>query len=219
MKRLSVSENLVAAVMQITGGAALLLLLTYTAWHTGGLFARYVQPPWIGYAAAIGVESSVVTLSAWIGLNRKSSRSVRKPMVVLGLVVLVSMLANTAEGFVSRYSNQLTVTTVGHIDPVQAGIGLVATGMISVIVFALSDILGSNVKTVSDTVRQENQTVEATKQDRMAWIHQMEGQVTPEAIVGQFGVTERTAYRDLGEYRQTSVEVSNNGHESDVDRA
>jgi len=219
MKRLSVSENLVVAVMQITGCAALLLLLTYTAWHTGGLFARHVQPPWIGYAAAIGVESSVVTLSAWIGLNRKSNRSVRKPMVVLGLVVLVSMLANIAEGFVARYSNQLTVLTVEHIDPVQAGIGFAATGMISVIVFALSDILGSNVKTVSDTVRQENQTVEATKADRLAWIRQMEGQVTPEAIVGQFGVTERTAYRDLGEYRQTVPQAADNGHESGINEA
>ncbi|MBK7178356.1 MAG: hypothetical protein IPH82_14420 [Chloroflexi bacterium] len=43
--------------------------------HTGGLLARYVDPPAIGYVAAFGIEAAVVSLSLRIGELRRSKQS------------------------------------------------------------------------------------------------------------------------------------------------
>jgi len=126
---------------------SLLALLTYTLVHTGGLLARYVHPPAIGYVAAFGIEAAVVSLSLRIGELRRSKQSTGFFLFVLIAVVVVSAVANIAEGFTAVQGEQLTSDTIQQLDPVQAFIGLAATGLVSLIVLALAEILGTDVET------------------------------------------------------------------------
>ena len=126
---------------------SLLALLTYTLVHTGSLLARYVHPSIVGYVAAFGIEAAVVSLSLRIGELRKSKQPIGFFMFVLVAVVIVSAVANIAEGFTAVQGEQLTVFTIRSLDPVQAFIGLAATGLVSLIVLALSEIIGTDVDT------------------------------------------------------------------------
>lgn len=126
---------------------SLIALLTYTLVHTGGLLARYVHPPAIGYVAAFGIEAAVVSLSLRIGELRRSKQSTGFFLFVLIAVVVVSAVANIAEGFTAVQGEQLTSVTIQQLDPVQAFIGLAATGLVSLIVLALAEILGTDVET------------------------------------------------------------------------
>ncbi len=126
---------------------SLLALLTYTLVHTGGLLARYVHPAIIGYVAAFGIEAAVVSLSLRIGELRRTKQSTGFFLFVLIAVVVVSAVANIAEGFTAVQDEALTLATVRTLDPVQAFIGLSATGLVSLIVLALAEILGTDVET------------------------------------------------------------------------
>jgi hypothetical protein len=126
---------------------SLLALLTYTLVHTGGLLARYVHPSLVGYVAAFGIEAAVVSLSLRIGELRRSKQSPGFFLFVLVAVVVVSAVANIAEGFTAVQGEALTLATVRTLDPVQAFIGLAATGLVSLIVLALAEILGTDVET------------------------------------------------------------------------
>jgi hypothetical protein len=126
---------------------ALLALLTYTLVHTGGLLARYVHPAAIGYVAAFGIEAAVVSLSLRIGELRRSKQSTGFFLFVLISVVVVSAVANIAEGFTAVQGEPLTIETIRQLDPIQAFIGLAATGLISLIVLALAEIIGTDVET------------------------------------------------------------------------
>lgn len=137
---------------------SLLALLTYTLVHTGGLLARYVHPPAIGYIAALGIEAAVVSLSLRIGELRRSKQSTGFFLFVLIAVVVVSAVANIAEGFTIVQGEALTRATIQTLDPVQAFIGLAATGLVSLIVLALAEILGTDVETaVKQAERQRKQ--------------------------------------------------------------
>jgi hypothetical protein len=134
---------------------ALLALLTYTLVHTGGLLARYVHPPVIGYVAAFGIEAAVVSLSLRIGELRRSKQSTGFFLFVLIAVVIVSAVANIAEGFTAVQGERLTTQTIRQLDPIQAFIGLAATGLVSLIVLALAEIIGTDVETaVQQSARQ-----------------------------------------------------------------
>ena len=136
--------------IQLAAGIiSLAALLTYTLIHTGGLLARYITPPWAGYVAALGIEIAIVSLSLRIGDLRKSGLNAGWFLFVLVSVVVVSALANVYEGFHTYYGQPLTVATVGNLDAIQAAIGLAATGLISLIVLALSEIIGSDVQTIA----------------------------------------------------------------------
>ncbi|MCB8940395.1 MAG: MarR family transcriptional regulator [Ardenticatenaceae bacterium] len=126
---------------------SLMALLTYTLVHTGGLLARYVHPEIIGYVAAFGIEAAVVSLSLRIGELRRTRQSPGFFLFVLIAVVVVSAVANIAEGFTAVQGAALTLATVRTLDPVQAFIGLAATGLVSLIVLALAEILGTDVET------------------------------------------------------------------------
>jgi hypothetical protein len=126
---------------------SLLALLTYTLVHTGGLLAHYVHPAFIGYIAAFGIEAAVVSLSLRIGELRRSRQSTGFFLFVLVSVVVVSAVANIAEGFTAVQGEQLTSQTIRQLDAIQAFIGLAATGLISLIVLALAEILGTDVET------------------------------------------------------------------------
>jgi hypothetical protein len=134
---------------------ALLALLTYTLVHTGGLLARYVHPPIVGYVAAFGIEAAVVSLSLRIGELRRSKQSTGFFIFVLIAVVIVSAVANIAEGFTAVQGERLTVNTIRQLDPIQAFIGLAATGLISLIVLALAEILGTDVETIVKQAEKE----------------------------------------------------------------
>lgn len=142
---------------------SLFALLTYTLVHTGGLLARYVHPAAIGYVAAFGIEAAVVSLSLRIGELRRSRQSTGFFFFVLIAVVVVSAVANIAEGFTAVQGEALTLATVRSLDPVQAFIGLAATGLVSLIVLALAEILGTDVETAVKQADKERKRQPATR--------------------------------------------------------
>jgi len=136
-------------------------LLLYTFWHTGGLLSRYVAPGFIGYVAAMGVEAAIVSLSLRIGSLRKSGQSPVFFLFVLVSVVVVSAGANIAEGFAASQGELLTSETVAELDWLQAGLGAAATGLVSLIVLAMSEIVGTDVESQARAARRERAKAEA----------------------------------------------------------
>ncbi|MBK8905472.1 MAG: helix-turn-helix domain-containing protein [Anaerolineaceae bacterium] len=147
---------------------SLLALLTYTLVHTGGLLARYVHPAIIGYVAAFGIEAAVVSLSLRIGELRRTKQSTGFFLFVLIAVVVVSAVANIAEGFTAVQDEALTLATVRTLDPVQAFIGLSATGLVSLIVLALAEILGTDVETAVKQADKERKRPTTSKTTQAA---------------------------------------------------
>jgi hypothetical protein len=145
MNRKITATQLRQAAMAASVAISLALLLVYTWWHTGGLMARYVAPPWLGYVAAAGIEIAIVALSLRIRDLRHARQDVALYIGALLAVVVVSAGANMAEGYQTRYSVALTVDNLNGIDPIQATIGVLATGLISLLVFALAEIIGQDI--------------------------------------------------------------------------
>jgi hypothetical protein len=132
--------------LQITIGLlSLVCLLAYTWTHTGGLLAEYVNPAFVGYIAALGIELSIVGLSLRIGELKRSGLDARFFVATLIAVVTVSALANVAMGYSVRFGEPLTVANVGQLDIVQAVVSLAATGLISLVTFALAELVGQDV--------------------------------------------------------------------------
>jgi hypothetical protein len=141
MKRYFSKTNL-----QITIGLlSLVCLLSYTWAHTGGLLAEYVNPPFVGYIAALGIELSIVGLSLRIGELKRSGLDARFFVATLIAVVTVSALANVAMGYSVKFGEPLTVANVGQLDIVQAIVSLAATGLISLVTFTLAELVGQDV--------------------------------------------------------------------------
>ena len=134
-----------AKVQIVIGLLSLAGLLSYTWTHTGNLLASYVRPDYIGYLAAGGIELSIVGLSIRIGDLRKSNVNPRFFVFTLIAVVIVSALANMSEGFAVKFAEPLTLANVGKLDMVQAIVSVAATGLISLVTLALSEIVGSDV--------------------------------------------------------------------------
>lgn len=132
-------------LMIIIGVLSLGGLLSYTFTHTGNLLASYVSPAIVGFLAAGGIELSIVGLSMRIGELRKAGLSSRFFWFTLVAVVLVSALANITEGFYVKYGEVLTILNIGKLDIVQAVVSIAATGLISLVTLALSEIIGQDV--------------------------------------------------------------------------
>ena len=144
----------------IQTGAAILatsLLLLYTWFHTGSLLARYIVIWPIGYVAAAGIEVAIVSLSLRLGQVgwKANGTAVYKAALIMALVV--SALANIAEGYAALYTLPgaatpalLTWGSMWQIDPVQALLGVAATGLISILVYALADGIGGDVAHAQD---------------------------------------------------------------------
>lgn len=152
------------AKVQLTVGIiSLIALLIYTLAHTGALLSRYVTPGYIGYICALGIEMSIVSLSLRIGDLRKSQQSTAFFLFVLVSVVVVSAIANVSEGFSTMYQEQLTLSNVRQLDFVQSLIGVTSTGLISLIVLALAEIVGTDVtQTVKLVEKERNKKVSLT---------------------------------------------------------
>lgn len=154
------------AKVQLTVGIiSLIALLIYTLAHTGALLSRYVTPGYIGYICALGIEMSIVSLSLRIGDLRKSQQSTAFFLFVLVSVVVVSAIANVSEGFSTMYQEQLTLSNVRQLDFVQSLIGVTSTGLISLIVLALAEIVGTDVtQTVKLVEKERNKKVSLTEE-------------------------------------------------------
>ena len=139
-------KYLTKANTQITIGLlSLICLLAYTWTHTGGLLAEYVNPAFVGYVAALGIELSIVGLSLRIGDLKRSGLDARFFVGTLIAVVAVSALANVAMGYTVKFGQPLTVDSVKQLDIVQAIVSLAATGLISLVTFALAELVGQDV--------------------------------------------------------------------------
>ncbi len=149
-----------ARLQIILGSLSLIALLIYTLQHTGSLLAHYVEPVAIGYIAAFGIEAAVVSLSLRIGDLRRSNKNTTFFLAVLVAVVIVSALANIAEGFRTIQGEPLTLTNIQKLDVAQAIIGLSATGLISLIVLALSEIIGTDVNLAVQIAERERKASE-----------------------------------------------------------
>ena len=141
------------------GLLSLLCLLSYTWTHTGGLLAEYVNPAFVGYLAALGIELSIVGLSLRIGELKRSGLDARFFVLTLIAVVSVSALANVAMGYAVKFGEPLTLANVGRLDIVQAMVSLAATGLISLVTFALAELVGQDV---SAAVKVSGKTVKVS---------------------------------------------------------
>ena len=155
---------------------SLVALLVYTFFHTGATLAHYVEPWIIGYIAAAGIETAVISLSIRIGDLRRARQDSRLLVSVLLAVLGVSTLANVSEGFAVMYGQPLTVTNVQQLDWLQALIGLASTGLISVVVFAMSEVVSVDVNQVVRDHERERRANERRAQPRV----QVEPRAAPE---------------------------------------
>ena len=131
---------------------ALVFLLVYNFFHTGSLLASYMPPEysWVGYLAAGGIELSVVALARQIGLRKNNAQDTTFFYIVLGMVVVVSALANAAMGFLAKYSEVPTIATILKLDWLEIIVWLAATALISFIVLSLAEILGQDLEASSN---------------------------------------------------------------------
>lgn len=137
----------------------LVTLLVYTFVHTGGLLSEYVEPFQVGYVAALGIEAAIITMSIRLGKllrqlaqNAYRGRETWLSFVWQGLTLLfvltVSAIANIVEGHKVKHGAELTLTTIQELDALQIVIGLVATGVIPVVVLAMTEIVSGEVKAI-----------------------------------------------------------------------
>lgn len=221
--------------IQLTAGIISLVgLLAYTLVHTGGLLARYIEPGFVGYVAALGVEVAIVSLSLRIGDLRRSNLNYGFFLFVLVSVVVVSALANVAEGFRTSEGVPLTVANAQRLDIVQAAIGLAATGLISLIVLALSEIIGTDVQQMAaaadrkrrkdekepeknniETARQidleQDAKTKADKQAAMLDIWRAKPDARPAEVYRGAGVSRSTYYTYLNELIESGT-IHQNGN-------
>lgn len=129
-----------------TATAALLTLLSYTWWHTGGLLAQFVQPAVLGYTCAAGIEMSVVAMMLRIGARQRAGQRRGWLFAVLIAALVVSAGANLAEGHRTYTGDTLTVARFAALDAVWVVLSVAATALISGIVLALSEVVGADVR-------------------------------------------------------------------------
>ncbi|MHA1216225.1 MAG: hypothetical protein ACTSPX_02725 [Candidatus Thorarchaeota archaeon] len=137
--------NVRTKILLGTAIPGLVLLLAYNFVHIGGLLAEYVRPWQVGYAAAFGIETIVVSLSLQIGMERRHGTRAGFFVGVLVAVVAVSAVANVVQGYSTKYGVELTLSNAAAIDPIQALVGTAATGLLSLVVFALAEIIGQDI--------------------------------------------------------------------------
>ncbi len=129
----------------IIGLLSLVGVLLYNWTHTGGLLASYVKPEFVGYIAAAGIELAVVGLSLRIDEMRRAQADATFHLVTLAAVVIVSALANIAQGYLVKFGTELTSANIGRLDAVQVVVSLSATGLLSLVVFALAEVVGHDI--------------------------------------------------------------------------
>ena len=144
---------------------AVVCLLSYTFVHTGAVLARYIRPWQFGYACAFGIELIVALISYKLSILRKLGTG-RTVMLVFILVAAlsVSAVANVYEGYYIKYGEELSRENIGQIDKIQAFVGLTATALISLLVFAVSEIIGNDADTIAKANQREQRKAERSEQ-------------------------------------------------------
>ncbi len=206
----------------IIGGLALFGLLAYTFVHTGALFARWVHPSWIGYTAAFGIELSVVWMSIRIGANRKAGKQSRWLVFVLAMTLFTSAIANVAEGFEAFTGQTFALSNLGQIDVLQGVVGAFATAFVCLVVFALSEVIGTDVdRAIKQAKRGERKDEPApvasepqgerganTYQDKIYALLTLDEQLTQAQIARRTGASKATVSKWV---RAFESEHSTNG--------
>ena len=152
----------------IIAGLALTGLLAYTFVHTGGLMSRYIHPAFVGYMAAFGVELTVAGISFRLASLKRKQLTSRSLLFILISALFVSALANISEGYTVRYGKSLTWVNLGDIDYIQAVIGIAATGLISLMVFAISELIGVDVEAVVKQTEREQKPAKSEPQPALS---------------------------------------------------
>lgn len=186
---------------------ALIGLLAYTFVHTGGLMAQYIRPVFVGYMAAFGIELAVAGISFRLASLKRKQVTSRLLLFILISALFVSALANIAEGYQVKYAKPLTWVNLNEIDYIQAVIGIAATGLISLMVFAISEMIGTDVETVVKQTEREQKQAEPSKQ--------AEQQPGLEIVYPRTGLTLESDAQTQGErsYRDDIFTILNRGEQ------
>jgi len=129
-----------------TSVISLIGILAYTYWHTAGVLSQYTTAPVVGYIAAFGIEIAVFSLSFRIGNNDRNRGFYT--FTLIG-VLIVSMLANMVMGFEVKYRTTPTWTTIQRLDIIEWIVWTAMNGLMSLISFALSKIIGSQTTLIA----------------------------------------------------------------------
>ena len=209
--KLKIDEQVANAFGMLIGLCSLIFLLLYNWRHTGGLLAKHVTPASYGYLCAVGIELGVVWLSFKMGKLRKSNRNMWHTFFPYSLmmVVIVSMAANLSEGFLTRYGLVMEISNLKLVDPIQFFISILATLMISIIVFALSDVVSSDSKALVQIDKVKNSDKHTDNSESKVIAKPIE--VTPE----QKFITYITQY-PYATYRELERNVSGVGKISEI---
>lgn len=121
----------------------IILLLSYTFIHTGAVLARYINPPILGYMAAGGVEGLIMVLSWRRAFRAESTSSIT---FTLATVLVISAIANLYEGYAVKEGQELTVSNLATLDPIQAVVGMLVTFTIPFLVFKAGEVMGSGLE-------------------------------------------------------------------------
>lgn len=154
-------------VMAVGLSFVLPTLLAYSGKHTADLLASYSDPWWLGYGGAFGIEILVVLISLKIGREMAAlyrDRLAKKELdlghvaslvwqiITLGIVTMVSIIANIVQGYHVKYGQDLTVQRIPDIDPAQMLAGILATALIPIVTLAVSEIIAGLVRDLGEGV-------------------------------------------------------------------
>jgi hypothetical protein len=131
--------------------------LIYTFVHTGSVLARYVHPAQIGYLAAFGIELMILVVSWQIGTQLRARKRNWFMISVLAIALFVSAIANVYEGYHVRFGRTLTWQTINTVDPLEALVGLASTALLPLMVFAMAEVIGSDVRSLAKLAENWNQ--------------------------------------------------------------
>lgn len=138
-----------------------LLLLSYTFIHTGAVLARYIHPWQLGYVAALGIEGLIAVLSWRRAFKAEAAKTVS---ITLGIVLVISAVANLYEGYAVKEGRELTLSGLGDLDVIQAGVGILVTAVIPFLVFMAGEVMGRGLeelgKFISDAAGTEQVKIE-----------------------------------------------------------
>lgn len=208
---------------------ALFGLLSYTFVHTGALLARWVNPWGWGYAAALGIELSVVLMSLRIGAMRKLGKRAGWLVFVLAVTLIVSAVANVVEGFFAFTGQQLTVNTLDQLDYIQGVVGVFATAFICLVVFALSEVIGIDIDYLAKQTKRDEQASEHTLppvqttanepvsppvsyKEAVYGLLDRGVQPSPTMIAEKVGTSKATAHKWIGFWEAERAATAPNGH-------
>jgi hypothetical protein len=120
-----------------------LFLLSYTFIHTGAVLARFINPPALGYIAALGIEGLVATMSWRRAFKAGATISIN---VTLGIVLAISAVANLYEGYAVKNGHELTLSDIPHMDALQAFVGVLVTAIVPFLVFMAGEVMGRGLE-------------------------------------------------------------------------